>query len=96
MYTGVFPSTFIASECRCPPTHPKISNTVPGRKCAKNWDKTERNLVSRIAETAHPIKFATDGDSVSYWLSQDTEQVTINISLLYGQIQVSHNNTTYI
>ncbi len=91
MYTGTFPTTYIASECRCPPTHPKISVSVPGRKCAKNWAKVESDLVSRLADTAHPVEFATDGDNWSYWLSQDTNEVIIDIDLLYGQIQVRYS-----
>ena len=47
-------------------------------------------MVSRLADTAHPVEFATDGDSWSYWLSKSTDQVTIDIDLLYGQIQVGH------
>ena len=88
VYTGVFPTTYIASECRCPPTHPKISNSLPGRKCVKNSDTSETNLVSRLANTAHPVEFATDDDSWSYWLSEDTNQVTIDVNLMYGQLQV--------
>jgi usherin len=91
VYTGTFPTTYIASECRCPPTHPKISVRLPGRKCAKNWDNSERDLASRLADTAHPVEFATDGDNWSYWLSQDVDQVTIDVDLMHGQIQVCHS-----
>ena len=90
MFTGTFPTTYVASECRCPPSHPKISNRLPGRKCAKNGDKLERDLVSRLADTAHPAEFATDDDNWSYWLSKNVDQVTIDIDLSYGQIQVCH------
>ncbi|XP_028396319.1 LOW QUALITY PROTEIN: usherin-like [Dendronephthya gigantea] len=90
VYTGTFPSTYILSGCRCPPMHPKISSALPGRKCAKNGDKTQTDLADRLADTAHPIEFATDGDSLSHWLSQDTEQVTIDVDLMYGELQVFH------
>ena len=56
----------------------------------KNADKLEpdSNLESRLADTAHPIEFATDDDTYSYWLSQDTDKVTIDVDLMYGQLQV--------
>lgn len=88
-YTGVFPMTYIASECRCPASHPKISTRIPGRKCVKNSDILEKNLVSRLSDTAHPIKFAADSDSSSYWLSTNVDNVTIDIDLLYNGLQVS-------
>ena len=87
MFTGTFPSTYIASECRCPPSHPKISTKLPA-KCGKNSDSTESSLVSRLSETSHPIEFATDFDPVTYWLSELTNEVTIDIDLLYGLLQV--------
>ena len=44
--------------------------------------------MSRLADTAHPIEFATDGDTLSFWLSEITENVTIDINLKYTGFQV--------
>ena len=46
------------------------------------------NTVSRLADTAHPIEFATDGDTLSFWLSEITENATIDINLCYSGLQV--------
>ena len=85
-FTGVLPTVYVASNCRCPPTHPKINVAEPA-KCLKNLDG-DTDTVSRLNDTAHPTEFATDGDSLSYWLSEITENATIHINLAYAGLQV--------
>ena len=87
LFTGVLPSAYVASHCRCPPTHPKINAAEPA-KCLKNLEGNATDSVSRLADTAHPIEFATDGDTLSFWLSEITENVTIDINLKYTGFQV--------
>ena len=88
LFTGVLPSAYVASNCRCPPTHPKINAAEPA-KCLKNLEgNNATDSVSRLADTAHPIEFATDGDTLSFWLSEITENVTIDINLKYTGFQV--------
>ena len=85
-FTGVLPFAYVASSCRCPPTHPKINVAQPA-KCLKNKDG-DVDTVSRLADTAHPIEFATDADPQSFWLSEITNSVTIDINLSYSGLQV--------
>lgn len=79
----------MASHCRCPPTHPKINVAEPA-KCLKNVEG-DLDTVSRLKDTAHPIEFATDGDTLSFWLSEITENATIDINLSYTGLQVGFN-----
>ena len=44
--------------------------------------------MSRLADTAHPIELATDGDTLGFWLSELTENATIDIELSYLRLQV--------
>ena len=44
--------------------------------------------MSRLADTAHPVELATDGDTLSFWLSELTENATIDIELSYSRLQV--------
>ena len=87
-FTGVLPFAYVASSCRCPPTHPKINVAEPA-KCLKNLEG-DLDTVSRLADTAHPIEFATDGDTLSFWLSEITNSVTIDINLSYSGLQVMY------
>ena len=86
-FTGTLPSAYVASSCRCPPTHPKINVAVPA-KCLRNVEGQIDDTVSRFADTAHPVEFATDGDSLSFWLSEITDNATIDINLSYSGLQV--------
>ena len=82
----MLPVAYVASNCRCPPTHPKINVAEPA-KCLKNLEG-DLYTVSRLADTAHPIEFATDGDTQSFWLSKITENATISIDFSYSGLQV--------
>lgn len=84
----MLPFAYVASSCRCPPTHPKINVAEPA-KCLKNLEG-DLDTVSRLADTAHPIEFATDGDTLSFWLSEITNSVTIDINLSYSGLQVMY------
>ena len=44
--------------------------------------------MSRLADTAHPVQLATDGDTLGFWLSELTENATIDIELSYSRLQV--------
>ena len=85
-FTGVLSTVYVASNCRCPPTHPEINAAEPA-KCLKNLDGDTETL-SRLKDTAHPIELATDGDTLSFWLSEITENATIHINLAYTGLQV--------
>ena len=77
---------YIESQCRCPPTYPKIKPDKPG-KCVKNGE-IQNNEVSRISDTAHPVELVTDNVLASYWLSQLTDEVSIDVNMEYGELQV--------
>jgi len=79
----------VASNCRCPPTHPKINVAEPA-KCLRNQEGNLDDTVSRLADTAHPIELATDGDTLSFWLSEITENATVDINLSYSGLQVGY------
>ncbi|XP_067031738.1 usherin-like isoform X1 [Acropora muricata] len=90
-FTGVLPPEYVASQCRCPPTHPKIypggPTSAPSR-CLRNVEGSLDDAVSRLADTAHPVELATDGDTLGFWLSELTENATIDIELSYSRLQV--------
>lgn len=86
-FTGKLPSVYIANHCRCPPTHPKIIEGEPA-KCLKNREIGALDTKLRLKDTAHPIQYATDGDLLTFWLSEITENVTLDINLLYERLQV--------
>ena len=86
-FTGTLPSAYVASNCRCPPTHPKINVAAPAN-CLKNVEGDIDDTVSRLADTAHPIELATDGDTLGFWLSEITEYATVDINLSYSGLQV--------
>ena len=90
----MLPVAYVASNCRCPPTHPKINVAEPA-KCLKNVEG-DLDTVSRLADTAHPIELATDGDTQSFWLSKITENATISIDLSYSGLQVCCTGWLYI
>ena len=86
-FTGTLPPAYVASSCRCPPTHPEIMITAPAR-CRRNVEGNLDDTVPRLADTAHPIELATDGDTLGFWLSELTENATIDINLSYMRLQV--------
>ena len=90
-FTGVLPPEYVASQCRCPPTHPKIypgGPTSAPPRCLRNVEGSLDDAVSRLADTAHPVELATDGDTLGFWLSELTENATIDIELSYSRLQV--------
>ena len=94
VFTGTLPSVYVASNCRCPPTHPKINVAEPA-KCLRNQEGNLDDTVSRLADTAHPIEFATDGDTFSFWLSEIAENATVDINLSYSGLQVGYSRHLY-
>ena len=44
--------------------------------------------MSRLADVSHPVELATDGDTLGFWLSELTENATIDIELSYSRLQV--------
>ena len=47
--------------------------------------------VSRVASTGHPVEFVLDNVLATYWLSQLTDTVSLDIDLEYGVLQVKIN-----
>jgi len=97
-FTGVLPPEYVASHCRCPPTHPKIypgGPTSAPPRCLRNVNGSLDDAVSRLADTAHPVELATDGDTLSFWLSELTENATIDVELSYLRLQVFYIVLTF-
>ncbi|EDO46759.1 predicted protein [Nematostella vectensis] len=84
--TGNLEKAYIATNCRCPPGYPKISTSKPA-KCAKNIENAE-DEVFRLATTAHPSEYMTDADTTTYWQSAVTDNATVEVDLLYQELQI--------
>ncbi|XP_075319241.1 usherin [Odontesthes bonariensis] len=94
LYTGVFPELHVQSECRCPPSHPRVHPLVE-RYCIPNAiEDTTSNRVLRLNLNAHPFSYINDQDMGTTWLSKTMttqeldEGVTITVDLANGQYQV--------
>lgn len=83
--TGVLPN-IPYSDCRCPESHPRLSpeNVF---YCMKNG-ASSRQVVQRLSEESHVPEYLVDGEAITYWLSQQVNQVTIEIDLKYSLLQV--------
>ncbi|KAK3721659.1 hypothetical protein QZH41_003681 [Actinostola sp. cb2023] len=86
-FSGVLPQAYIATQCRCPPGYPKIMETTRA-KCTKNGEFSAGQSTSRLADTAHPIELATDGDTTTYWQSKLTNTASLYLDLMYGEMQI--------
>uniref|UniRef100_A0A3Q4AAY9 Uncharacterized protein n=1 Tax=Mola mola TaxID=94237 RepID=A0A3Q4AAY9_MOLML len=94
VYSGVLPSLHAQSECRCPPSHPRVHPLVE-RYCIPNGvEDTTNDRVLRLNLYAHPLSYLNDQDLGTTWLSkimttQELDQgVIITVDLANGQYQV--------
>jgi len=46
-------------------------------------------LVQRLSEESHVPEYMVDGEAITYWLSEQTAEVSIEIDLKYSRLQVS-------
>uniref|UniRef100_A0A3B4TAI5 Usherin n=1 Tax=Seriola dumerili TaxID=41447 RepID=A0A3B4TAI5_SERDU len=94
LYSGVLPELHAQSECRCPPSHPRVHPLVE-RYCIPNAvEDTTNDRVLRLNLNAHPLSYVNDQDMGTTWLSkimttQELDKgVTITVDLTNGQYQV--------
>uniref|UniRef100_A0A3B5M4G7 Usher syndrome 2A (autosomal recessive, mild) n=1 Tax=Xiphophorus couchianus TaxID=32473 RepID=A0A3B5M4G7_9TELE len=94
LYSGVLPKLHVQSECRCPPSHPRVHPLVE-RYCIPNAvEDTTNDRVLRLNLNAHPLSYVNDQDMGTMWLSKVMslqeldEGVTITVDLANGQYQV--------
>ena len=66
VYTGLFPSIHLSSECHCPPSHPLI-DTNNLAVCVQHPPNQGR--IDRINPQAHPPSFANDFGTNQGWIS---------------------------
>ncbi|XP_074481361.1 usherin [Sebastes fasciatus] len=94
VYSGALPELHAQSECRCPPSHPRVHPLVE-RYCIPNGvEDTTNDRVLRLNLNAHPISYINDQDMGTTWLSKIMttqeldEGVTITVDLANGQYQI--------
>ncbi|XP_029354432.1 usherin [Echeneis naucrates] len=94
LYSGVLPELHAQSECRCPPSHPRVHPLVE-RYCIPNAvEDTTNDRVLRLNLNAHPLSYINDQDMGTTWLSKIMtihdldEGMTIMVDLVNGQYQV--------
>ncbi|XP_044201958.1 usherin [Thunnus albacares] len=94
VYSGVLPQLHSQSECRCPPSHPRVHPLVE-RYCIPNAvEDTTNDRVLRLNLNAHPLSYINDQDMGTTWLSKIMttqeldEGVTITVDFANGQYQV--------
>uniref|UniRef100_A0A3Q2PWV5 Usher syndrome 2A (autosomal recessive, mild) n=1 Tax=Fundulus heteroclitus TaxID=8078 RepID=A0A3Q2PWV5_FUNHE len=94
LYSGVLPKLHVQSECRCPPSHPRVHPLVE-RYCIPNAvEDTTNDRVLRLNLNAHPLSYINDQDMGTMWLSKVMslqeldEGVTVTVDLANGQYQV--------
>uniref|UniRef100_A0A3B5QN66 Usherin n=1 Tax=Xiphophorus maculatus TaxID=8083 RepID=A0A3B5QN66_XIPMA len=92
--SGVLPKLHVQSECRCPPSHPRVHPLVE-RYCIPNAvEDTTNDRILRLNLNAHPLSYVNDQDMGTMWLSKVMslqeldEGVTITVDLANGQYQV--------
>ncbi|KAJ7988959.1 hypothetical protein DPEC_G00314590 [Dallia pectoralis] len=93
VYSGLLPHLHVQSECRCPPSHPRVHPLVE-RYCIPNTvEDTTNNRVLRLNLNAHPVSYMNDQDLGTAWVSnimtrEEDHGLTITIDLVNGQYQV--------
>ncbi|XP_056269140.1 usherin isoform X3 [Pseudoliparis swirei] len=94
VYSGVLPDLHAQSECRCPPSHPKVHPLVERYCIANGVEDTTSDRVLRLNLNAHPLSYINDQDMGTTWLSkimttQDLDEgLTLTVDLVNGQYQV--------
>ena len=88
VFSQQLPQLRVQSECRCPPTHPRIRPDHT-EYCIRNGvpDNTGDEIL-RLNEDAHPLEYINDGDVNNCWISAFLDDVTIEVDL-GDQFQVS-------
>ncbi|MFT7813012.1 usherin [Arapaima gigas] len=95
VYSGHLPHLHTQTECRCPPSHPRVHSLVE-RYCIPNQaEDITSNRVLRIHSDAHPLHYINDNDISTYWVSsvfssldQLDQGITISFDLVNGEYQV--------
>nr|XP_040024120.1 usherin isoform X2 [Gasterosteus aculeatus aculeatus] len=94
VYSGVLPNLHSQSECRCPPSHPKVHPLIE-RYCIPNGvEDTTNDRVLRLNLNGHPLSYINDQDMGTSWLSKIMttqeldEGVTLTVNLVNGQYQI--------
>ncbi|TMS13118.1 Usherin [Larimichthys crocea] len=94
VYSGVLPELHAQSECRCPPSHPRVHPLVERYCIPSGVEDTTNDRVLRLNLNAHPLSYINDQDLGTTWLSKIMttqeldEGVTITVDLANGQYQV--------
>uniref|UniRef100_A0AAY4ADY9 Usher syndrome type IIa protein homolog n=1 Tax=Denticeps clupeoides TaxID=299321 RepID=A0AAY4ADY9_9TELE len=69
VFSGHLPHLHAQSECRCPPSHPRVHPLVE-RYCIPNSaEDTTNNRVLRLNLDAHPLHYINDNDIGTSWIS---------------------------
>ncbi len=84
---GTLPSVYGYSYCRCPPSHPRIAITN-SFYCTENGAVSTQEPVLRLSSDAHPPEYLLDGSVTNYWISEMVENATIEVDLVYRNLQV--------
>ena len=87
--TGTMPSVYGYSYCRCPPSHPRISLTNPLYCIENGVTSSSVSPVSRLGTKSHPPEYLVNGGIIKPWISQMVENATVEIDLVYKELQVS-------
>ncbi|XP_059204973.1 usherin [Centropristis striata] len=94
VYSGFLPELHAQSECRCPPSHPRVHPLVE-RYCIPNGvEDTTNDRVLRLNLNTHPLSYINDQDMGTTWLSkimttQEVEEgLTITVDFVNGQYQI--------
>ena len=79
LYSGTLPELHIDTECRCPPSHPRVKPTET-TYCIPNGvtDNTGQQIL-RLNEYAHPLGYLNDGNAMSFFVSRFLDDLTLMI-----------------
>ena len=75
------------TACRCPETHPRLNENNPFY-CMKNGVTSGGQPLKRLSAGSHPPEYMVDGGVITYWISGQVNDVTIDIELKYLKLQV--------
>uniref|UniRef100_UPI0037E7E888 usherin n=1 Tax=Semicossyphus pulcher TaxID=241346 RepID=UPI0037E7E888 len=94
VYSADLPELHVQSECRCPPSHPRVHPLVERYCIPSGVEDTTNDRVLRLNLNAHPLSYINDQDMGTTWLSKIMttqeldEGVSITVDLVNGQYQV--------
>ena len=75
------------TACRCPETHPRLNENNPFY-CMKNGVTSGGQPLKRLSAESHPPEYMVDGGVITYWISEQVSDVTIDVELKYSKLQV--------